>query len=61
MREILIVGAGKSTSALIAYLLEKASEEQLIIKIADKDLQAAQKSCGSHVNCEAIKLYFFNS
>ena len=61
MREILIVGAGKSTSALIAYLLEKASEEKLIIKIADKDLQAAQKSCGSHGNCEAIQLDIFNS
>ena len=61
MREILIVGAGKSTSALIAYLLEKASEEQLIIKIADKDLQAAQKSCGSHANCEVIQLDIFNS
>ena len=61
MREILIVGAGKSTSALIAYLLEKASEEKLIIKIADKDLQAAQKSCGSHANCEVIQLDIFNS
>jgi len=35
MKNILIIGAGKSSSSLIKYLLEKSDEENLKIIIAD--------------------------
>lgn len=38
MKNILIVGAGKSSSTLINYLIENAKKEQWLITIADRDL-----------------------
>ncbi|MFT4833048.1 MAG: hypothetical protein ACI815_002712, partial [Psychroserpens sp.] len=35
LRKILVVGAGKSTSYLLDYLLEKAESEKLHITIGD--------------------------
>ncbi|MFT6749589.1 MAG: saccharopine dehydrogenase-like NADP-dependent oxidoreductase, partial [Flavobacterium sp.] len=35
MKNILIIGAGKSSSALIKYLLDKSSEESLFLTIGD--------------------------
>ena len=43
MREILIIGIGKSTPALIKYLVKNAVKEQLNITLADKDLAQAKK------------------
>ncbi|APG60472.1 saccharopine dehydrogenase family protein [Christiangramia salexigens] len=61
MREILIVGAGKSTSVLINYLLDQAETEQLFLRIGDLDLSNAKKACGNHPKCEAFELDVFNS
>jgi saccharopine dehydrogenase-like NADP-dependent oxidoreductase len=60
MREILIVGAGKSTSALINYLLEQAETEKLFLRIGDIDLENAKKACRDHPGCEAFQLDVFN-
>ncbi len=35
MKNILIIGAGKSSSSLIKYLLDKSEQENLILTIAD--------------------------
>lgn len=43
MKKILLIGAGKSTSSLMAYLKDKATAEDLQITIVDKDLSLAQK------------------
>ncbi len=59
MREILIVGAGKSTSVLIHYLLSHAESENLFLRIGDIDLQNAQKACKDHPRCEAFELDVF--
>ena len=59
MRKILIIGAGKSTSQLVAYLLSKAKEESLLLKIGDKSLKNAQKLAKNHPNAEAIELDIF--
>lgn len=56
MRKILIIGAGKSTSYLIKYLLDKSEEEELHIIVADKNITLAKKLIGDHENAQAIML-----
>ncbi|HKK12198.1 MAG TPA: saccharopine dehydrogenase C-terminal domain-containing protein [Flavobacteriaceae bacterium] len=56
MRNILIIGAGKSTAYLIKYLLDKSKEEELHIIVADKNITLAKKLIGNHENSQAIML-----
>ena len=60
MREILIVGAGKSTSVLINYLLEQADKEELFLRIGDLDIENAKKACKNNQKCEAFQLDVFD-
>ena len=60
MRNILVIGAGKSCSYLIDYLQKKASSENLQITVADISLDNAQKSVGNHSNSKAIQFDVFN-
>ena len=60
MREILIIGAGRSASSLIKYLLDKSEAENLSITIADQSMQAAQKFTDGHINARPILLDVFN-
>ena len=39
MRHVLIIGAGKSASTLIKYLLEKSENENLHLTIGDLSLE----------------------
>jgi saccharopine dehydrogenase-like NADP-dependent oxidoreductase len=43
MRNILIIGAGRSASSLIEYLLNKAESENLHITIADLSAELAMR------------------
>ena len=43
MRNILIIGAGKSASYLIKYFLDKAEAENLHITIGDINIKNARK------------------
>lgn len=61
MREILIVGAGKSTSVLIDYLLQQAEAENLFLRIGDIDIENAKKACQAHPRCEAFSLDVFDA
>lgn len=56
MRQILVIGAGKSTSVLIAYLLEKSEKENLFLTIGDIDIEQANKLCDNRPRCKAIQL-----
>jgi len=56
MRQILVIGAGKSTSVLIAYLLEKSEKEDLFLTIGDIEIEQANKLCNNHPRCKAIQL-----
>ena len=56
MRNILIIGAGRSASSLINYLLNKSQEQQLHITIADLSLELAKKKTNNHPNASAIVL-----
>ena len=60
MREILIIGAGRSASSLIQYLLDKSTTENLAITIADMSIVAAQKYTEGQPNARAILLDVFN-
>ncbi len=60
MRNILIIGAGKSASTLIKYLLDKSESEQLHLTIADLSLELAQKKTLNHKNATPIAIDIFN-
>ncbi|WP_026837288.1 saccharopine dehydrogenase family protein [Gillisia sp. JM1] len=60
MRQILIIGAGKSTSVLISYLLDKSETENLFLTIGDLDIENAKKLSQNHERCKAIVLDVFN-
>ncbi|MCC8360959.1 saccharopine dehydrogenase family protein [Salinimicrobium sediminilitoris] len=59
MRKILIIGAGKSTSVLIEYLLKKSETENLEITIGDMVVESARKLVGKHPRARAIELDVF--
>ena len=61
MRKILIIGAGKSASYLIKYLLDKSQSDNLHITIGDLNVENAKKLVGSHPNTDVIHLDVFNS
>lgn len=60
MRNILIIGAGRSTTSLIRYLIEKSSSENLHITIGDISLESVQKLTKNHPNAKGILLDVFN-
>lgn len=61
MRVILILGAGRSASSLIQYLLSKSIEEDLHLVIGDLSLHLAQKKTKNHPNATAIALDIFDA
>ena len=61
MRKILIIGAGKSSSYLIKYLLDKSQSENLQITIGDLNVENAKKLVSNHANVNIIHLDVFNS
>ncbi len=60
MRNILVIGSGKSASYLIKYLLDKSESEQLYITVGDLSLSSAKKLIGNHPNANAIPLDVFD-
>jgi saccharopine dehydrogenase-like NADP-dependent oxidoreductase len=60
MRNILIIGAGRSCSSLIKYLLDKSTEENLHLIVGDISVEGAQQIIGDHSNATAVQLDVFN-
>ncbi|MCP2026748.1 saccharopine dehydrogenase-like NADP-dependent oxidoreductase [Flavobacterium sp. HSC-32F16] len=60
MRSILIIGAGRSASSLIRYLLAKSEIENLHLVVADLSLALAEKKTQKHPNATPIALDIFN-
>ena len=60
MRKILIIGAGRSASSLVKYLLEKSESEKLLVIIADISLENARKLVNNHPNSKIVTLDIFN-
>ncbi len=61
MRNILIIGAGRSATSLIKYLLDKSEKEDLFITIGDLSIESAQKLSNGHPNAKGIKLDVFDA
>ena len=60
MKNILVIGAGKSSSALIKYLLNKSESESLKLTVADISTENANKLINNHKNAKAIILDVFD-
>ncbi|WP_396171199.1 saccharopine dehydrogenase NADP-binding domain-containing protein, partial [Flavobacterium sp.] len=60
MRTILIIGAGRSASSLIQYLLSKSADEDLHLIIGDLSIEAARSKTKDHPNATAIALDIFD-
>ena len=60
MRHILVIGAGRSASSLIKYLLENSEKENLHITIGDLSEELAKQKTKNHKNATAIALDIFN-
>jgi len=48
MSTILVIGAGLSSSSLIRYLLENASENNWNVKVVDKDIDLVKRKINNH-------------
>lgn len=55
-RQILIIGAGRSASSLIQYLLSKSASEHLHLVVADLTLALAEAKTNAHPNATALAL-----
>ena len=56
MKQILLFGAGKSSTALIGYLLQNAPAENWQLTVADANLQAIREKVGESVYGKAVAL-----
>ena len=56
MKNILVIGAGRSAISLIKYLLDAAEQKSWHIIIADYCLETAKKAIGNYKNCTARQL-----
>jgi len=61
MRKILIIGAGKSSSYLIKYLLDKVESENLHVTIGDVNVENAQNLIGKNSKANIIHLDVFDA
>jgi len=61
MRTILIIGAGRSASSLIQYLLNKSESEELHLIIGDLSFALAEKKTNDHPNATPIALDIFDN
>jgi saccharopine dehydrogenase-like NADP-dependent oxidoreductase len=61
MKNILLLGAGKSSHVLIKYLLNNAAAGNWQVTVADISLEAAQSNVGNHGSGKAIALDINNA
>lgn len=60
MKNILVIGAGRSASSLIKYLLDQSIENDFFVKIADRDIALAKSKINDHSRGEAISFDVFD-
>jgi saccharopine dehydrogenase-like NADP-dependent oxidoreductase len=56
MKNLLIIGAGRSSTILINYILEQAKLNNFFVTVCDMDIEAAQKRINGHPNGRATWL-----
>ena len=60
MKKVLVIGAGRSASSLIKYLLDKSSSEKLHIIVGDVSKENSEERVNNHKNGTAIILDVFD-
>ena len=60
MKNILIIGAGRSSGVLIEYLLENSGQYEWKVKVADRLLDWAKEKVKGHGNGAAVQLDIFD-
>jgi len=61
MQKILVIGAGRSASSLIKYLLDNSSKENWQITVADLSEELAKQKTNNHPNSRAIAFDIANA
>jgi saccharopine dehydrogenase-like NADP-dependent oxidoreductase len=56
MKNLLIIGAGRSATALINYILEQAKQHNFFVTVADADVELARQKINGHSHGRAIWL-----
>jgi len=59
-QKIFIIGAGRSASSLIKYLIDESVENDFEIKVGDRDLSLVEDKIGTHDRASAISFDVFN-
>ena len=57
MKKILVLGAGRSATTLIDYLISNSEENNWFVTVGDYSVELAEESVG---NAEKAKAIFFN-
>lgn len=60
MKNILVIGAGRTSTSLIDYLVNKANEKDWFITIADQSFELAESKAKKHPRTKAIQFDIFN-
>lgn len=60
MKNILVIGAGRSSSSMIKYFLENAEKEDWFIRVGDMNLALAKEKVGANPRGEAFEFNALN-
>ncbi|HEY0030130.1 MAG TPA: saccharopine dehydrogenase C-terminal domain-containing protein [Bacteroidia bacterium] len=60
MKNILVIGAGRSASCLIKYLLDNSAAENWTVTVADVSLELVKQKTAGHANARAIAFDIHN-
>jgi len=60
MQHILILGAGRSATSLIDYLIKQAQAEDWQLRVGDYSLDLAKEKCEGEANCTAFQFDIMN-
>lgn len=60
MKKVLVLGAGRTATALIEYLLAKSAENDWVITVADFNLETASQKVNNHPRGKAIQFNIYN-
>ncbi|HNP18222.1 MAG TPA: saccharopine dehydrogenase C-terminal domain-containing protein [Fulvivirga sp.] len=60
MKKILVLGAGRSATSLIDYLINECNEHHWQMRVGDYSLELAQEKCANHQHVEAFQFDVLN-
>ncbi|MEN8928926.1 MAG: saccharopine dehydrogenase C-terminal domain-containing protein [Flavobacteriales bacterium] len=60
MNNIAVLGAGRSSSSLIRYLLDQSEKMDWKVRVCDRDVNTAKQKINNHPNAEAIEFDVFD-